>query len=314
MDAKTARERSRTYSELARAFLGAASGLEQEFTRLFLGPGRPVAHPYESVYREGRTMGETTLEVRRLLAEEGLAPQDRILPDHVSIELAFMARLAACEARAWDDGHDDEARDLWAQQDSFLHDHLITWLPQFCHRVLAGRPLDPYAELARYAETFVTRDAARVRAWLANGAEEATGAIALQEGWAVTVGSACTLCDICVQVCRPGALQQVRQAERETVVLYFDAALCDGCAACQRWCPEETINVRRMEAGEHPSSGELAHSDMSACPRCGQPYAPEAMIAKVQAQVGIDDEALLQRLALCHNCKVTAVPLRRRSR
>jgi TorA maturation chaperone TorD len=74
MDTQTARGRGRTYSDLARAFLEAASGLETEFTRLFCGPGRPVAHPYESVYRERRTMGETTLDVRRLLGEEGLAP------------------------------------------------------------------------------------------------------------------------------------------------------------------------------------------------------------------------------------------------
>ena len=51
----------------------AETGLEAEFTRLFLGPGRPVAPVHESVYREGRVMGETSLAVRRHLAGEGLA-------------------------------------------------------------------------------------------------------------------------------------------------------------------------------------------------------------------------------------------------
>ena len=72
MDANIARQRSQAYADLARAFSEAEPGLEREFTRLFLGPGRPVAHPYESVYREGRTMGDTTLDVRRRLTEEGL--------------------------------------------------------------------------------------------------------------------------------------------------------------------------------------------------------------------------------------------------
>ena len=109
MDAKAASQRSRTYAELAQAFSKAEPGLEQEFTRLFLGPGRPVAHPYESVYREGRMMGETTLDVRRRLAEEGLTANGQRLPDHVAIELAFMAHLTAREALAWDAGDSDEA-------------------------------------------------------------------------------------------------------------------------------------------------------------------------------------------------------------
>jgi TorA maturation chaperone TorD/Pyruvate/2-oxoacid:ferredoxin oxidoreductase delta subunit len=311
MDASTAYQRNRTYANLAHAFSEAEPGLEQEFTRLFLGPGRPVAHPYESVYREGRTMGDTTLDVRRCLAGEGLTSSAQTLPDHVSIELAFMANLAAREARAWDDGDDDRARDCLARQESFLHDHLTAWLPQFCHRILAGRPLDHYADLARDTETFVVGDAVRVRAWLGNGAGASAGVVARPERWVVTVDRGCTLCGICIQVCRPGALQQVRPAGRGTVVLRVDAVLCDGCAACQHWCPEKVIAVNRLLDGEHPSEGELARSAMLACPRCGQPYAPVAMVAKVQAQVDQGHEALLQRLALCHECKVTDIPLRR---
>jgi TorA maturation chaperone TorD/Pyruvate/2-oxoacid:ferredoxin oxidoreductase delta subunit len=311
MDASTAYQRNRTYANLAHAFSKAEPGLEQEFTRLFLGPGRPVAHPYESVYREGRTMGDTTLDVQRCLASEGLTPGTRILPDHVSIELAFMAHLAAREARAWEDGDDDGARGYLARQKSFLHDHLIAWLPQFCHRILAGRPLDPFANLARDTETFVVGDAERVRAWLGNGTEASEGVVARPERWVVTVDQGCTLCGICIQVCRPGALRQGRDTERGTVVLRVDAALCDGCAACQRWCPEECIAVKRLPDGEHPAEVELARSAMLACPSCGQLHAPAAMVAKVQAQVDQGSDALLQRLALCHECKVTDVPLRR---
>jgi TorA maturation chaperone TorD/Pyruvate/2-oxoacid:ferredoxin oxidoreductase delta subunit len=310
MDASTAYQRNRTYANLAHAFSEAEPGLEREFTRLFLGPGRPVAHPYESVYREGRTMGNTTLDVQRRLAGEGLTPGARTLPDHVSIELAFMAHLAAREAQAWDDGDDDGARDYLARQESFLHDHLVAWLPQFCHRILAGRPLDHYADLARDTETFVVGDAARVRAWLGNGAGEA-GVVARPERWGVTVNRGCTLCGICVQVCRPGALQRVRHAGHGTVVLRVDAVLCNGCAACQRWCPEESIAVNRLLAGQHPSENELACSAMLACPGCGQLHAPAALVAKVQAQVDQGRDALLERLALCHECKVTDVPLRR---
>ena len=307
MNATTARQRSRIYADLARAFSEAEPGLEPEFTRLFLGPGRPVAHPFESVYREGRTMGDTTLAVRRQLIQEGLCPDGRTLPDHVSIELAFLAYLAACEAQAWDEGDADRVRDCLTRQESFLCDHLIVWLPQFCRRVLAGRPHTHYADLARRAETFVAGDRARVRAWLDNGQEEAVPATAERAWWTVTALRGCTLCGICVQVCRPGAIQLIQQ--EDTVFLRFHAPLCDGCAACQRWCPEGVIDV--IPSSERPPDSELARSALLACPRCGQPHAPAAMVAQVQTQVGSPDETLLHRLTLCQTCKASHSSLTR---
>jgi TorA maturation chaperone TorD/Pyruvate/2-oxoacid:ferredoxin oxidoreductase delta subunit len=307
MDANVARQRSQTYSHLARAFSEAEPGLEREFTRLFLGPGRPVAHPFESVYREGRMMGQTTLDVRRRLATEGLAPAGRALPDHVGIELTFMAHLAGREAKAWDDDP-EQARHYLALQGRFLHDHLAAWLPQFCHRVLAGRPHDHYAQLARQAEAFVAQDVARVQDWLGRSDGPEATAVATQPArWAVTVGQGCTLCGICVQVCRPQALQQLDR--QEALTLSFNADLCDGCAACQRWCPEGLIEVAQVPPGEWVPGGELVRSDRLACPRCGRPHAPAAMVSRVQAQVGQGQTAMLQRLTLCPDCKKNDNPL-----
>jgi TorA maturation chaperone TorD/Pyruvate/2-oxoacid:ferredoxin oxidoreductase delta subunit len=311
MDTKTARQRSRTYTELAHAFLEAEPGLEREYTRLFLGPGRPVAHAYESVYREGRVMGETTLDVRNRLATEGLAPGGQTLPDHVGIELAFMGHLAAREALAWADGDEETAWGYLAQQGSFLRDHLTAWLPQFCSRVLAGRPHDHYAELARRLEAFVAGDEERVGRWLGTSVGVAADVNREQEWWVVSLGEGCTLCDICVQVCRPGALKRIRHAEDEAILLYFEATQCDGCASCQRWCPEAAIRVGRVPSGERPSSGELARSAMLACPRCGKLHAPAAMVTQVQTRAGTVNEALAQRLTLCADCKLLGTPFRR---
>lgn len=304
MNAKIARQRSQTYTDLAHAFSEPRPGLESEFTRLFLGPGRPVAHPFESVYREGRSMGDCTLDVRRYLADEGLAPQGKMLPDHVAAELAFMAHLAAQEAKAWEDGDVERARSYLALQDRFLRDHLLTWMPQFCHRVLVGRPHAHYAHLARRAEAFITEDGERVRGWLGERSE-AMMAPVRQEWWAVTVGQGCTLCAICVQVCRPGALHLRRQDGM--AILCFDASACDGCAACQRWCPEEVIGVARTD--KCPPEGQLARSELLACPRCGWLHVPAVMVAQIQARAGLLGEAAPQRLALCPDCKAAAMPL-----
>jgi hypothetical protein len=75
MDVDTARARSRIYAQLAQGFSGPEEGLEAEYARLFVGPGKPIAHPYESVHRERRMMGDCALVVRSLYAGEGLIPE-----------------------------------------------------------------------------------------------------------------------------------------------------------------------------------------------------------------------------------------------
>jgi len=312
MDELTARQRSRSYAELARAFSEAEPGQEQEFTRLFLGPGRPVAHPYESVVREGRTMGETTLDVRRRLTAEGVAPNGCSLPDHVGIELAFMAYLAAREALAWEAGEDDVARGLLQKQEAFLREHLGAWLPQFSRRILAGRPSVHYGELAQRAEAFVASDAAEVGAWLGDRVPATGGVTREREWWAVTVAQKCTLCHICVEMCQPRALRGIRDERQGMINLSFDPTSCDGCAACERWCPEGAIRVGRVQDGDGSGRCEVARSVLLACPGCGRLHIPEAMVSGIVDRLGSAQEALAQRLLLCYDCKATDVPLRRR--
>ncbi|HUW13341.1 MAG TPA: molecular chaperone TorD family protein [Anaerolineae bacterium] len=299
MNAATAHQRSRTYYELAGGLSEPQTGLESEFARLFVGPGRPVAHPFESVYREGRTMGECTVDVRRRLAAEGVAPGDNVLPDHVGIELAFMAHLASREASAWETGEPEEALEVLTRQDSFLQTHLLAWLPQFCHRVLVGRPHDFYAGLARQAETFVSEDAARVRSWLGQETETHRE-VSRQDKWAVTVGSGCTLCAICVQMCRQGALQLVHA--KDAAVLSFEPGSCDGCGACRRWCPETIISEERVDTTLEIAH-ELARSELLPCPGCGRLQISAAMLERIQARMGAAGAAAKQRLALCPDCK-----------
>jgi len=312
VDIDTARQRSRTYAELAHAFSEAEPGLEQEFTRLFLGPGRPVAHPYESVYREGRMMGQTTLDVRRRLVEAGLAPNNQRLPDHVGIELAFMAHLAAREALAWDAGEGDLGWRLLQEQETFLSEHLGAWLPQFCHRILAGRPLIHYGQLAQRAETFVLNDVARIRAWLGKSMQSAGGAATDREWGTVIVGQGCTLCHICVEMCQPGALRGVRDEQEGIISLRFEPINCDGCAACERWCPEGAIRVGKVPDNLPLGRSELARSSLLACPTCGRLHVPEAMISAIVPRLGSAQEALAKRLLICYDCKATDVSLRPR--
>ena len=300
MDVDVARARSRTYANLAQGFARPEEGLEAEYARLFVGPGRPIAHPYESVHREGQVMGDCTLTVRSLYTDEGLASDPDLLPDHVAVELEFMAHLAQKEAEAWGEGERDRAETSLRQQESFLREHLGRWLPDFCHNVLAGEAHPLYADLAHRAWEHVAQDLARVGSWRQG---TGTGSVDARSSWTVNVTEECTLCGSCTQLCKPGALSLTREAVEMRLV--FASRECDGCCACEQWCPERAVTVERSRAYQSEDV-HLKSSPLAVCPGCGESSVPVVLLHRIQERVAADDGGLTRRLATCSRCKVTA--------
>ncbi|RMF87316.1 MAG: hypothetical protein D6736_13090 [Nitrospinota bacterium] len=136
--------------------------LRVEYNRLFVGPASPLAHPYESVYRTpgGWVMGECTLEVLQMYREEGLYPDAgyKDLPDHISMELEYMACLCQREAEARERGEEEGVRLYGEKEHRFLKAHLASWIPQFCARVLEAASLPFYPHWARIAHAFIAWD------------------------------------------------------------------------------------------------------------------------------------------------------------
>lgn len=86
-----------------------------EYTRLFIGPPRPAAAPWETMHRhagyvEGVGFGEATFEMRALLREAGLAlsGENHQYEDHLGIELLYLSELCRRSANA---GEGDTAGD-----------------------------------------------------------------------------------------------------------------------------------------------------------------------------------------------------------
>ena len=106
--------------------------LRADHTNLFVGVGKPVAPPWESVYfTEDRTIfHESTLQVREWYRRFGLEPEKlhKEPDDHIALELSFLAHLASLGLRALE--NKDEAgleKSLQAQR-QFLHDHTLRWM------------------------------------------------------------------------------------------------------------------------------------------------------------------------------------------
>ena len=123
-----------------------------EYTRLFIGPDRLPAPPYGSVYLEPgrRVLGDTTEEVRKLYADEGLVVADSVNepPDHVALEFEFAAFLLEKSAAAWT--HDPaEADRLLEKARQFESEFLRSWLPDLASSIEASAETAFYKGVAR---------------------------------------------------------------------------------------------------------------------------------------------------------------------
>ena len=100
--------------------------IRYEFNRLFVGPKRPKAEPYESVYFDYQTMfGAKTMQVRSFYESSRLkledAQLDKFPDDFIGYELQYLYFLSFSALKA----EDEHANlDVWKSFGSFLNLYL----------------------------------------------------------------------------------------------------------------------------------------------------------------------------------------------
>lgn len=149
-------------------------GLERlrwDFTRMFVGPAKLVAPPWESVYLSGERLlfQPETLTVRQAYLKYGLLPESflREADDHLALELEFMGHLSRLAEAYAGKGREagEAAEDVKAgldrvlkDQKAFLEQHLLKWVPAFAADVRLGAETDFYKGVAMVLEGFVELD------------------------------------------------------------------------------------------------------------------------------------------------------------
>jgi TorA maturation chaperone TorD len=133
--------------------------LKIDYARLFVGPFKLLAPPYGSFYLEdNKLMGDSTIDVKRWYAEEGLDIVIRDAPDHITMELEFMYFLVAKQIEAITDENLQILQSCRQKQYSFLQVHLGRWLPAFAENIKINARTEFYRDLARLTDTFVQKD------------------------------------------------------------------------------------------------------------------------------------------------------------
>ncbi len=106
-----------------------------EYTRLFIGPAKLPAPPWESVYvlKERLIFQESTLKVRQCYLNYNFLPVHyRSEPDdHIALELDFMYNLSSLLEISFQEGKMRRASEILKDQKDFLEEHLLVWVPQF---------------------------------------------------------------------------------------------------------------------------------------------------------------------------------------
>ena len=142
--------------------------LEEQYVALFgASPGGVPCPPYESAFLSpsGQPDGLQLARIEAAYSEIGLVPSPDIgeLPDHVAIELEFMAMLCGQEADAWEEENTADAVKAMRRAKRFLDGHLSVWLSAFARRLAAADKDGFYRTVSEGAAAFVLYD----RDWLA---------------------------------------------------------------------------------------------------------------------------------------------------
>lgn len=115
--------------------------LKSEYTRLFLGPTKLPAPPWESVYvsNEPLLFQENTLMVRRNYLKYNFVPKNypHEADDHLALELDFMANLSHIAEEALASLDLSKMKEVIKDQREFLEKHLLNWMPQFAEKLNA---------------------------------------------------------------------------------------------------------------------------------------------------------------------------------
>lgn len=119
--------------------------LKNEFNQLFVVPIKgSYVPPYESCFRErkgsdmGKLLGETTRDVVKFYFEAGCKLRDIegiFAPDHIGVELAFVAKLYANELQFLEENDLEQAKKIKNLRKSFLQKHLSKWIEDFSKAV-----------------------------------------------------------------------------------------------------------------------------------------------------------------------------------
>lgn len=137
-----------------------------EFTRLFVGPPKPAAPPWETLHRSGAGsvgFGQATVEMRSLLRAAGLAVanENRQYEDHLGLELLYLCEMCRrfAEGESPSNVRADAGCPGEAELAKFVERHPLAWIGSLRAAVAADSPEGYFNLLIAWAESVLASHA-----------------------------------------------------------------------------------------------------------------------------------------------------------
>jgi len=113
--------------------------LRDEYTRVFVGPMKLPAPPWESVYvnKEDSLFTQCTLDVRSSYLQYGFLPANypNEPDDHLALEIDFIRHLTILTIEELSKNNYLKVKKLLEDQRQFLKNHLLLWVDDFNSRL-----------------------------------------------------------------------------------------------------------------------------------------------------------------------------------
>lgn len=233
---------------------------------------------YESAALYGRIIGEETFTLSRLYHAAGLEAIGAELPDHISVELAFLAFLISNEETAQD-------------EKLFLQEHAGRWMPALGHAL--ANSCDPvYAPIGSLLVDWISERALKHQL-PSTGLDESLPGSSLP---AIPQADDCTLCGFCSQIC-PTRVLTMREDQAETALILRHDFTCTSCNKCAEVCDTKAIEM--VSVGEIRTENKvLRRAERPLCKECDTPLISAAELEYIARQLGNPEW-----LAYCLDCR-----------
>ena len=134
--------------------------LERDYTHMFFSSKPRLAYLFESVYREGRLMQESTFEIAGLYHDAGLVLNEdfRLPPDHIAVELEFLSFLFFKEIEGLNGGNKEAVEYARELQKKVVNEHLKPFVLNVAERVGKHARTKFYRTIARVLQQYYSQE------------------------------------------------------------------------------------------------------------------------------------------------------------
>ncbi|OGR01022.1 MAG: hypothetical protein A2505_11040 [Deltaproteobacteria bacterium RIFOXYD12_FULL_55_16] len=149
-----------TFREELKAMADPVAEMEGEYTALFVLPSGIL--PHEAVYRDEqkRLGGRVTMAVAQFYKDAVMEMSEECIemPDHLGMELEFMARLCGLEKLFCEEDDQISLQVCRALQQDFMNRHLGCWASQCCEAVINEAGYGFYRAVAQITMAFLVAE------------------------------------------------------------------------------------------------------------------------------------------------------------